>query len=324
MPRPLRIEFPGAFYHVYSRGNQKQSIFFSDADRYYFIKILRESCERFDLRVHLYCLMPNHYHLFLETPEANLSEIMHFVNTAFTVYLNKKHERCGHLFQGRFKAILVQTDVYAKRLTTYLHGNPVRKKITARPEHFPWSSCQDYYGIRKPPSWLNTSVIMELFQNSREALIKEHEQDILLSDVSPIEICLKEASRIGVLGDDDFVDRIRRVYLKKQMENPDPELREVRRLIVKPELSEIASRINEELGPRNRLAKRCIVYFAHRYAAYKLREIGAYLGIGPGAVSASYRKIVKEMAFNQTLSRVIDRLRTSLRDDGIISGASQN
>ena len=126
MPRQLRIEYPGAFYHVYSRGNQKQPIFFSDDDRYYYLNILRQAHERLGCISHLYCLMDSHYHLTLETPDANLSQIMHFINSAYSVYLNKKHERCGHLFQGRFKAILVQADAYARTLATYIHGNPVR------------------------------------------------------------------------------------------------------------------------------------------------------------------------------------------------------
>jgi len=160
MPRQLRIEYPGAFYHVYSRGNQKQAIYLTDEDRFFFLKVLHDARERLGALVHVYCLMNNHYHLALETPEANLSKIMHFINSAYSVHLNIKHERIGHLFQGRFKAILVQADAYARTLTMYIHGNPVRNGTVDRPEQYEWSSCQDYYGPRTPPVWLETRTIL--------------------------------------------------------------------------------------------------------------------------------------------------------------------
>jgi len=314
MPRPLRIEYPGAFYHVYSRGNQKQPIFFSDDDRYYFLKILGESNERLGAVVHLYCLMNTHYHLTLETPEANLSRIMHLINSAYSIYLNKKHERCGHLFQGRFKAILVQADAYARTLTEYIHGNPVRKKIVVRPEEYPWSSCQDYYGIRNHPPWLDTSVILRAFGGSLEALKMEHERYMGIAGARLLENEIKTASRLGILGDDDFIDRIRRSHLKNQMENPDREICELRRLRVRPELCDIQAEVDQEVGAENRMAKKCLIILARKRAGYKLREIGDHLGLSPGAVSISYRKILKESASNETLRRVIETVWMGLSD----------
>lgn len=323
MPRQLRIEYPGAFYHVYSRGNQKQPIFFSDDDRYYYLNILRQAHERLGCISHLYCLMDSHYHLTLETPDANLSQIMHFINSAYSVYLNKKHERCGHLFQGRFKAILVQADAYARTLATYIHGNPVRKKIVDRPEQFPWSSCQEYYGIRNPPSWLDTSVILGAFGNSLEVLKLEHER-YMLALKGIFDKDLEKASRIGILGDDDFVDKIRRTYLKNKMINPDRELCELRRLRTRPELSQIWAMINAELGATNKLSKRCTIFFAHKHANFKLREIGEYFGVGPGAVSESYRKTAKEIFSNGTLNRVIEVVRSRLADDSMFPEKNKN
>ena len=323
MPRQLRIEYPGAFYHVYSRGNQKQPIFFSDDDRYYYLNILRQAHERLSCISHLYCLMDSHYHLTLETPDANLSQIMHFINSAYSVYLNKKHERCGHLFQGRFKAILVQADAYARTLATYIHGNPVRKKIVDRPEQFPWSSCQEYYGIRNPPSWLDTSVILGAFGNSLEVLKLEHERyKLALKGIFDKD--LEKASRIGILGDDDFVDKIRRTYLKNKMINPDRELCELRRLRTRPQLSQIWAMINAELGAKNKLSKRYTIFFAHKHANFKLREIGEYFGIGPGAVSESYRKTAKEILSNGTLNRVIEVVRSRLADDSMFPEKNKN
>jgi REP element-mobilizing transposase RayT len=312
MSRQLRIEYPGAFYHVYSRGNQKQPIFFSDDDRYYFLKVLREVHQRMGCIIHLYCLMDSHYHLGLETPEANLSRIMHFLNTAYSVYLNKKHDRCGHLFQGRYKAILVQADAYARVLTTYIHGNPVRKKIVEHPEHFPWSSCQDYYGIRNSQPWLETLFILGVFGNSRDILKLEHERYLTAASGHAFDKDIEKAARIGIMGDEEFLDRIRRAYLSGQIDNPDRELGQLRRLRIRPELADIARLVSQEFGSTSRLAKRCTIYLAHKFAGFKLREIGEFFGIGPNAVSESYRRTDKEVQSNETLGLIIEKVRSQL------------
>lgn len=113
MARPLRIEYPGAFYHITSRGNEQQDIFKSDAERERFLSYLQSATERYGAVIHVYCLMSNHYHLLLETPEGNLSQIMRHINGAFTTYFNTKRQRSGHLFQGRYKAIIIEADEYA-------------------------------------------------------------------------------------------------------------------------------------------------------------------------------------------------------------------
>jgi REP element-mobilizing transposase RayT len=312
MPRQLRIEYPGAFYHVYSRGNQKQAIFFSDEDRYFFLKILRDAHERHNLVIHLYCLMDSHYHLTLETPEANLSRIMHFINSAYSIHLNTKHGRCGHLFQGRFKAILVQADAYARTLTCYIHANPVVKSIVDRPEKYAWSSCQDYFGLRKPPPWLSRRVIMGSFGGSVEILIQEHERYLQTPGGPATETDLKKASRVGIWGNPDFIDEIRRAYLTDRMEHPDSELCELRRLRVRPDLSLIEAEFQRELGANNRHSKKFTIFLAHKNANYRLREIGGYFGISPAAASTSFHRAEREVDSNETLRRTIDRVRDRL------------
>src|SRR5664279_2859353 len=141
MARPLRIEYPGAFYHVTSRGNEQKDIFRSRKDREKFLGYLESAKERYGAVIHAFCLMNNHYHLLLETPSGNLSQIMRHINGAYTTYFNVKRKRAGHLFQGRYKAILVEADEYAKELSRYIHLNPVRVGIVANPEEYRWSSC---------------------------------------------------------------------------------------------------------------------------------------------------------------------------------------
>jgi REP-associated tyrosine transposase len=165
MARPIRIEFENAVYHVTARGNERRDIYRDDKDRARFLETLGETVERFGVVVHAYCLMPNHYHLLYQTPLANLSDSAGWLQATYAVRFNRRHGRSGHLFQGRFKAHLVEADSYARQLIKYIHLNPVRPKDKRRPipvnrrgeqSHYRWSSHRVYAGLgnASPPNWL--------------------------------------------------------------------------------------------------------------------------------------------------------------------------
>ena len=162
MGRPLRIEYPGAFYHVTARGNEQREIYKSIADRERFLGYLASATERYGAAVHVWCLMTNHYHLLMETPEGNLSRIMRHINGAYTNYFNTKRRRAGHLFQGRYKAILVDRDAYALELSRYIHLNPIRAGMSQRPEEYVWSSYRNYAGQQVAPGWLRREGILRI------------------------------------------------------------------------------------------------------------------------------------------------------------------
>lgn len=149
MSRPLRIEYPGAFYHVTARGNERKDIFADDRDQERFLFYVNAAFERYKARIHAYCLMSNHYHLLIETPVGNLAQTMRHINGLYTTYFNVKRNRNGHLFQGRYKAILVEKDEYAGELSRYIHLNPVRAKIVERPEDYEWSSYRSYIETKR-------------------------------------------------------------------------------------------------------------------------------------------------------------------------------
>jgi len=312
MTRHLRIEYPGAFYHVYSRGNQKQPIYLSTDDRFYFLKILGEARERLAANFHVYCLMPNHYHLALETPLGNLVQIMHFINTSYSVYLNLKHDRCGHLFQGRFKAILVDAQSYARILTMYIHGNPVRKDLVARPEEFEWSSARAYYGLIRPPSWLKTEMITSCFRGNLEILRAEHERYIYAGkDWSPGSE-ITRAQRVGILGSDEFIEEIRKSHRELILGRSDGEVPEITRLRDRPAISAIQSDVVSRFGTTNTLAKKVTIFIAHKNTNYKLREIGDFFNIGPVAVAVAFRKMRCEIASSEPLCRAVAEIETRL------------
>ena len=151
MSRPLRIEFPGAVYHVTSRGDRREPIYLDDDDRAAFLAVLAQCMARFDAQVLTYCLMGNHYHFVLHTREANLSRLMRHINGVYTQAFNRRHGKVGHLFQGRFKAILVDRDAYLLEVCRYVELNPVRARLAGRAEDFQWSSAAAHCGLRHDP-----------------------------------------------------------------------------------------------------------------------------------------------------------------------------
>lgn len=163
MSRPLRLEYAGAFWHVTARGNERREIFRNDDDRTEFLRILGRTVTLFRWRLHAYVLMGNHYHLLVETPEPTLSRGMRLLNGLYTQGFNRRHRRVGHLFQGRFKAILVEKDAHLLELARYVVLNPVRAGITRGASAWPWSSDRATAGIEKAPPWLETAATLESF-----------------------------------------------------------------------------------------------------------------------------------------------------------------
>jgi REP element-mobilizing transposase RayT len=165
MARALRIEYEGAVYHVTVRGNERRKIFFSKRDYEKFKEYICEAKEKYRFQLHSYVLMTNHYHLIIETPEKNLSKIMHYLNSSYTTYTNIKRKRSGHLFQGRYKAIVVDKDSYLLELSRYLHLNPVRANMVQKPEEYPYSSYKSFISGNSE-SIVNVGTILGMFTKS--------------------------------------------------------------------------------------------------------------------------------------------------------------
>ena len=174
MARPPRIEFAGALYHITARGNASAAIFVGDADRRDFLSILERSVERCGWLCHAYCLMSNHYHLLVETPQASLSRGMRHLNGVYTQRFNRRRGRAGHVFQGRYKAILVEKEAYLLELARYVVLNPVRAGLARRAGDWPWSSFPATAGCAVSPSWLTTGWILGQFGRQRKVVQKKY------------------------------------------------------------------------------------------------------------------------------------------------------
>ena len=311
MARPLRIEYPGAYYHVTTRGNEQKEIFKSQKDREKFLSYLESAVVRYGAVIHAYCLMSNHYHLLLETPAGNLSQIMRHVNGAYTTYFNVKRKRAGHLLQGRYKAILVEADDYAAELSRYIHLNPVRAGMVARPEDHPWSSYRRYIGQSRAPAWLKTDFILGYFGGDGSAGWKGYRafaEERLGGDcTSPLEKVVAST----VLGSPEFVAEVseRNVGERRDGRN----LPAVKELRLRPSLDDILGTLATEAPSDEKLWRNIGIYCCQKYSGAKLREIGGRFGISDAAVSQASRRLVLKAEKDRELKTLIERLEAKLR-----------
>jgi REP element-mobilizing transposase RayT len=206
MARPLRIEFAGALYHLTSRGDRREDIFLDDADRVMFLEVLAEVCDRFRWICHAYCLMSNHYHLVIETRESTLSQGMRQLNGVFTQRSNRRHGRVGHVFQGRYKAIIVQKDTYLLELARYVVLNPVRAGMVRSARDWPWSSYRATAGWSEVPDWLSVDWLLSAFGARRKAAMEAYRR--FVSEGKGANSPWDDLKRQVFLGDEAFVDRM--------------------------------------------------------------------------------------------------------------------
>lgn len=310
MTRSLRIEYPGAYYHVTSRGNERRNIFRNNGDREKFLLYLKSAHLRYGAVIHAYCLMNNHYHFFMETPKGNLSQIMRHINGAYTNYFNIRHKRRGHLFQGRYKAILVEADSYAGELSRYIHLNPVRAGMAIIPEKFNWSSYRSYIGKRKKHDWLKVDFILSYFDKDNLRARKRYQEFVNAKVNIKSESPLEKTVASTLLGSDDFIELIKDKYLdRKDKSRNIPALKELK---TEPDMAETHKKITALCNADASRSKRITLYLFHKYSDKRLREIGEYFGIGESAVSDASRRFSVNLKSNRKLRKEIELLRGQL------------
>ncbi len=264
MARPLRIEFEGALYHVTARGDRLEPIYEDDEDRVCFLRVLGEVVEQFHWICHAYCLMTNHYHLVVETPDGNLSKGMRQLNGVFTQASNRRHRRSGHLFQGRYKAILVDRDAYFLELARYVVLNPVRAGMVRTPGDWPWSSYRAMVGEGSIPSWLAVDDLLSLF-GERRSKARRRYQRFVAEGIGEESVWLNLHQQI-YLGDEAFVERTRKeVGTVDKMTIP-----RAQHQPPTPEIAEIA---------RHHTHRNEAIVAAHATGAYSYREIAEYFSL---------------------------------------------
>jgi REP element-mobilizing transposase RayT len=304
MARPLRIEYPGAFYHITSRGNERKNIFKNEYDFKKFLEYLEAANKRYRAVIHSYCLMSNHYHLLIETPLGNLSQIVRHINGSYTTYFNTKRQRAGHLFQGRYKAILIEADEYAGELSRYIHLNPVRAGIANNPEEYRWSSYQNYIG-KKSDKWLTTDFILGYFGGKGSTAFKKYGSFVKSLINREYDSPLKDTVSSTILGGADFIKEIKDKYLSgKEADRDIPALRELKKVLIE----DIIKEVEAVFKGKHSLSKKAALYLCHKYSGRTLKEIGDYFGIGESGVSQSSRRFSKELEANKKLSKKVNSI----------------
>ena len=318
MARPLRIEFEGALHHVISRGNAGEDVFISRVDRERFYTNLEKAVERYGIRIHTFCLMTNHYHLLVETPHANLSRAMKWINVSYAAYFNRKRERSGHLFQGRFKSILVQADEYLKNLSRYIHLNPVRARMAENPVDHEWSSYAAFVGARPSPAWLETRWLLGTFAGKPKVAARLYREFVENADAASLQDPGRESARGGILGDNDFVDWIRTAFLDKPPEQKFAS--SPRTMQGRHRLEAVVAAVCDAYGcdaeqvkrkGRKRNAARDVaIYLARDLTDLSGVALGDYFGRISGAgIAVRYRHVAGEIARDSRLKRSVERIR---------------
>ena len=318
MARPLRVEYPGAFYHVINRGNAGENLFKGIRDREKFLEYLETAIERFSLKIYTYCLMTNHFHVLLETRLPNLSQAIQWVNVSYAGYFNRKYQRNGHLFQGRFKSILVDADEYLKQLSRYIHLNPVRANLVEHPDEYKWSSYSTITGKTKEPAWLESAWLLSQFGTQRKQAITNYRKFVEEANTKDMKNPAKDLSGGFILGSPDFVIWIKETFLSTRSdENEIPQLRELKpRINIDQIVEAVCREFNCEIetilqkGRKRNVARDVAIYLVRVLSGEKGKNIGEYFGnISGAAITRRYNCLVKQIENNKRFRNRIQRLK---------------
>ncbi len=278
MARPLRIEYPNAVYHVTSRGNARNNIFLSDQDRENFLLVLGAVVKRFHWFCHACCLMDNHYHLMIETPDANLSRGMRQLNGVYTQKYNWWHSKTGHIFQGRYKSILVEKENYLLELCRYVVLNPVRANMVEKPDAWKWSSYEATAGLKSVPDYLTVGWILRLFSSNKKEAQRRYRT--FVSEGIQAGSPWGDLQGQILLGEEGFIDKFKDHLTDKEKIK---EIPRAQRYVSRPPLSKLFS-ANEKISMRNKHISTALVKYG-----YTLKEIADHLDIHYTTVSKAMK-----------------------------------
>jgi REP element-mobilizing transposase RayT len=316
MARQLRIEYEGGFYHITSRGNQREKIFWGAKDRERLKTILERTKERYGYLLHAYVFMSNHYHLLIETPHANLHQVMQNINTSYTVFVNKKYHRSGHLFQGRYKAFIVDKDKYLLALSRYIHLNPVRAGVVKRAEQFRWSSYQEYLHGRKGGTLADTDETLGFFSKQRAVAVRKYKEFVEagIQGKSPLPGAMG-----SILGDEGFREGVLKFLRVTSDKAGIPEIRKIERT---HEIKDIVKGVagyyglmESDLLRRRKSTERqrkIGVYLSKLLSSNRNADIGAVFGITIQAVTNAVRDVEKRREGDKRFDLELKKIKESI------------
>ena len=293
MARPLRLSFENAVYHITSRGNRREQIFYNDEDRKKFLEKINETCLKYSFICFAYCLMDNHYHLFLQTLLPNLSEGMHYLNTSYTNWFKARHKIVGVVFQGRYKSLIVDENSYGVYLSAYIHLNPYRADIVKDLREYLWSSYLDYVDGEKTSVRLDTSLILKHFDNDLETARRKYEAYVIENHM--MENPLKDSYKGIVLGGNAFIQSIKERVGKIGNKREVPETKSLTAYTTEEIIQKVMAEFSisrEEIFNKKRgnFFRQMTLYLLKQGTLMSLKEIGELFQMDYAAVSQACKR----------------------------------
>jgi len=319
MSRPLRIKYPNAWYHILNRGRRKELIFIDKKDYYRFIDLLKDTSEQWNLRIAAYCLMPNHYHLLVQTPDANISRCMRHIDGVYTQRFNRHHKCDGPLFRGRYKSILVDADSYLLQLVRYIHYNPLKAGLTDRIDRYLWSSHRGYLSKAEKWNWLYKDFVFSMMSKNKGERLKNYRQFLSMEEENDISKVLDKKKWPAMLGSIDFITNVKEKYFSEKINDEVPQSQElapdpyqIQKIVCeyyridKEELFSSRRGIFNE--PRN-----IAIYLTRRLRGDSLKQIGVHFKLKKySSVSSIIERMNEAIAKDQKLRNRIEKLVTVL------------
>ena len=319
MSRPLRIQYPDAWYHVMNRGRRSEEIFTGKDDYTVFIDLLKELVEDYNVKIAAYCLMPNHYHLLVQTPDANISRSMRHLNGVYTQRFNRIHHSDGQLFRGRYKSILVDADSYLLELLRYIHRNPLESGLVENLQKYSWSSHKGYLSGAKKWDWLHKDFILSLFSKNETESIRRYRQFVSKMILEDINQILARKKLPAVMGSKNFVEKIKEKFFSNKSHEEVPESRflapdvdrimeEVCKLYKVDKNDLFSSRRGYFNEPRN-----VSIYLIRCLRGDTLKVVGKAFGIDKNStISSVIERVKREMRKNKNINRRVKNLKDIL------------
>ncbi len=315
MSRPLRIEYPGAWYHVMNRGRRFENVFAGNKDYEIFVELLKDASEMWNVNIAAYCLMPNHYHLLIQTPLGNISRTMRHINGVYTQRYNKKHGDDGQLFRGRYKSILVHGDSYLLQLVRYIHRNPLKAGLADSLNAYPWSSHKGYVSISEKWNWLYKDFVLALLSKRKKEWIKKYREFVSISKDDEATRILEGKKWPSIWGPNSFLDWAKGNYYALKIDEDVPQSKalipgyeEILKTVCEfysideDDLYKAKRGITNE--PRN-----VSIYLIRQLRMETLRDIGRRFKIEKySSVSSIIERVKAQMKVDSDLAKRIDML----------------
>lgn len=320
MSRPLRIEYPDAWYHVMNRGRRGESVFRKDEDYVTFVELMKETVDMWNLRVGAYCLMPNHYHLLVQTPDANLSRCMRHINGVYTQRFNRNHSLDGQLFKGRYKAIVVDADTYLLELLRYIHRNPLEAGFVKTFKEYPWVSHQGYLSDARKWDWLHKDFVLSLFSNEKTVARRLYKDFVSKGTLEGINKIFGRKKMPSVLGSQGFLDRVKGSFFSEKGHKEVPEWKSLSPTAEKI-MEEVCGRYGVGMGellksrrgisnePRN-----VAIYLMRTLRGDNLEEIARSFNMNRfSSVSSAVERMRRKISGNRQLRKRVDKIKTAIQ-----------